>query len=148
MRTVIDITDDTGEYGGSGLPSPASLHMEHDEVVVNLREVEWRMTFEQFLTLVEAMGAWLFRVNRGHHDDADIDEDPYPAAQEEHWSLRKIVTTMLGGQLGDVEVGEDVRRALRIALAGSQVTHARWVTLENHLLALQAENKELREKLR
>lgn len=143
MRTLIDFTDEASP-NADPLPDPSSICLDGDDVVLQLREVEVRMTFPQFLALNEALAHWNFRGMYGEKDLNDPDHCP----DREHYQLRKIVGEMVNeGCLGAVGVGDDLRNAMRHALSENCITFVKWRWQEDVIQTLNEEIEELRAKL-
>jgi hypothetical protein len=142
MRAILDLAEDTSPSEPGGLPDPASIESEDaDEVTLQLREVELRMTFVQLLDLYEGIGAYLLRDVRS----LDLNAERYP--WQEHEKLRRIVREMLGGQIRDVEVPEAVRERLRWAIATESMFPEQWQHIQHALTTADARVKELEGEL-
>lgn len=143
MRAVLDLTDDASD-DAFALSDPGALSMEGDEVVLQLRELEVRMTFGQFITLQEAFSHWLFRGCYGEKDLNDKDHIP----GEEHERLRKLFREINGGQVRDVAVPDALRYAISARLNALKVDPVRWIVGRDELLAAETKVRELTEELR
>lgn len=147
MRTTIDLTEDASPAGGATMPDPCSVVEVDDDIVISLRETELRMTFMQFCDYREALNRYLFRSLYASAELEAVaipDEDYYPA--EEHETLRKLVTDLLGEAFDDVEVPDALRDRVRRRLA-KHTRHARWRTQEQRIDDLAARVRELEGQL-
>lgn len=142
MRTVLDFNED-------GAPEPwllpdGSLCLDGDDVVLQLREVEVRMSTPQLVALAEAINHWLFRDMGGEKDLNDEDH----CDAEEHQRLRKIFRAMLDDQaLGKVPISDAFRWELQAALARNKIDADHWRSQAETILDLQNEVTSLRAQL-
>jgi hypothetical protein len=113
VRTEIDLTEDDSPSGGPVFPSPSSVTLVDDDVVISLCGIEIRMTDCQLYEFSEAINRFVFRDMRGTVKVED--EDFYPF--EEHQKLRDVVRAMLNGLIEGCEVSDDVQRAIRASMA-------------------------------
>lgn len=144
MKCTIDLTDDVSYHGDGDVSEPASLSMEGDEVVMQLREVELRMTLQQFIRLTEAQQRWLFRDMRG---ELDINDEEW-CAELEHEKLRKIFRGMVvDGTIGCTQLPREVVEAMMLELNQIDVHVTEFVFLQNALMSARQEVAELKTEL-
>lgn len=126
------------------LPDPSSIYNNDDDVIVQFRECELRMTFPQWCSFIETANAWNFRDGRG--EPADLNSEDYCGAAE-HESLRKIVKSMrYDGTLEDVVVPDALKWKLDAILTREGLSDDSWISLHEQIRALREENAELRKR--
>jgi hypothetical protein len=113
MKCVLDLSD--GEPSDTfDLPDPGVLCNDGDDVVLQLREVEVRLTLQQLLTLHSAIGRWVFRDSRG---EEGLQADYCDAL--EHEKLRGILRAIDDGEIRGRRVPDDLRYAIRDAVTAA-----------------------------
>lgn len=142
MRVTIDLSDEDSPNGGP-FAWPSSIFEDDDDVVIQLRECEVRMSFSHFIEFQEALNRFAFHDMRRIIDVGD--EDHVPGAEHQH--LRKLVQDLKSGDPFD---GVDVPQALvdRIRWRLSLKTNPdKWVTQEYALLEARGRAAELQNEV-
>lgn len=146
MKTILDLTDCDSPAGGDPLPDPSTIHVEGDNVVLSLREVDVHLTLGQCFAFAEAFNKWSFRGLRG---EVDLNRDSYPV--DELHRMREVVGRMINDghvfATGRPEVAGDVRAALRHALSEDNLIVEDWQDQQATIRGLQEENVTLRSEL-
>jgi hypothetical protein len=108
---------------------PSSLCVDGDDVVIQLREVELRMTTPQFVTFAEAVSEFLFRDFRG---ELDIN-DPNRCPEREHHELRELYRKILSGVVGGEFVPDALRWSIMSELVRRRIDPELWIDLKEQL---------------
>lgn len=154
MKTTIDLTEDGDAGQRFEVSDPSSIQNEDLDVVIQLREVEIRMSFPQFVTFAEAVDRHLFCCSRPNGWSVDIN-DPDHCPEREHHELRVVLRNLLDDALTasdhrgkKIEVPEEVRFAIQSELLRRRIAPEEWVTLKGALSACNKKIEQLEEQIR